>query len=152
MRKINYIQLEPAEVLLDYHTSQMTPEQFGCYWLIVINLYCNKGKLPCDTNELKILCKGSENFESIWKKIETKFQKRNGFLKHKRVTKELRQAKHRMKVATDKGLKGAQARWHRDSSGSDTSIAKKSKVKESKEKQRKEIKRLLNELKTEGDL
>jgi len=125
---------------------------FGCYWLIVINLYCNNGKLTDDINELKNLCKGTENFESIWKKIEKKFQKRNNQIKHKRVTKELRQAKRRMKVATNKGLKGAQARWHRDNTGSDTSIAKKSKEKESKEKQRKEIKRLLNELKTEGNL
>jgi uncharacterized protein YdaU (DUF1376 family) len=110
-KKIKYVQLEPAEVLLDFHTSRMTAEQFGCYWLIMMNLYCEGGKLDFDIKEFSLLCNCTENFERVWGKIESKFQKTNGKIRHKRVSRELREAKRRRQVASQNGLRGAEARW-----------------------------------------
>ena len=134
MKKIKYVQLEPAEVLLDFHNSRMTAEQFGCYWLIILQLYHDNGKLPNDIEELKMLCKSPDDFQKIWKKIGLKFQKRKNFLVHKRVTNELRSAKQRLKVASDKGLKGAQARWLGHGTGNAKAIAKESEVNENESK------------------
>ncbi|MGD9109344.1 MAG: hypothetical protein PVG93_00255 [Phycisphaerales bacterium] len=132
MKKIKYVQLEPAAVLLDFLSSRMTAEQFGCYWLIMMNLYCQAGKLEFDLNELGMLCNRSESFEKIWEKIESKFQIKNGFIKHKRVTAELRRAKRFLQHQRQAGLKGAQKRWGRYGKPNGNDIAKESKEKESK--------------------
>lgn len=138
MKKIKYVQLEPAAVLLDFLSSRMTAEQFGCYWLIMMNLYCQAGKLEFDVNELGMLCNCGENFEKIWEKIESKFQIKNGIIKHKRVTAELRRARKFLQHQRQAGLKGAQKRWggYSDPNGND--IAKESKGKVSKEKESKD--------------
>jgi uncharacterized protein YdaU (DUF1376 family) len=125
--KIKYVQLEPAEVLLDFHTSRMTAEQFGCYWLLILHLYCSNGKLEFDINKLGLLCNYSTEFEKVWEKIESKFQKNSGFIKQKRVSKELRAAKERRKAAVSNGLKGARARWHGHNEANGSGIAKESK-------------------------
>ena len=137
MKKVRYVQLEPMEVILDYYNSGMTAEQFGCYWLLIIYLYCNNGRVELDLKKFAALCKYPENFEKVWEKIESKFQKNGKFIKQKRVTSELREARRRMKVAAVKGLKGAQARWHRHSTGNACSIAKERKRNEREVKERK---------------
>ncbi len=118
--KIKYVQLEPAEVLLDFHTSRMTAEQFGCYWLIIMSLYCQNGKLEFDVKELGLLCNCTKNFEKIWEKIESKFQKNGGKIKQKRVTSELRRAKRFIQHQRKAGLASARARQPRLNSGSAT--------------------------------
>ena len=115
--KIKYVQLEPAEVLLDFHTSRMTAEQFGCYWLIMMQLYCNNGKLQYDVNELGLLCNYSENFEKVWEKIESKFQKKDGCVRHKRVSRELRRAQQFIQHQRSAGLASARARQPRLNGG-----------------------------------
>ncbi len=118
--KIKYVQLEPAEVLLDFHTSRMTAEQFGCYWLIIMSLYCQNSKLEFDVKELGLLCNCTKNFEKIWEKIESKFQKNGGKIKQKRVTSELRRAKRFIQHQRKAGLASARARQPRLNSGSAT--------------------------------
>ena len=118
--KIKYVQLEPAEVLLDFHTSRMTAEQFGCYWLIILHLYCGNGKLEFDVKELGLLCNYAKNFEKVWEKIGTKFQKNKNFIKQKRVTSELRRAKRFIQHQRKAGLASARARQPRLNSGSAT--------------------------------
>ena len=137
MKKIKYVQLEPAAVLLDFLSSRMTAEQFGCYWLIMMNLYCRAGRLKFDVNELGVLCNCNENFENIFSKIESKFQIKNGIIKHKRVTAELRRARKFLQHQRQAGLKGAQRRWGRYGEPNADAIAKESKEKESKEKESK---------------
>ncbi len=118
--KIKYVQLEPAEVLLDFHTSRITAEQFGCYWLIIMSLYCQNGKLEFDVKELGLLCNCTKNFEKVWEKIESKFQKNGGKIKQKRVTSELRRAKRFIQRQRKAGLASARARQPRLNSGSAT--------------------------------
>ncbi len=133
-KKIKYVQLEPAEVLLDFHTSRMTAEQFGCYWLIMMNLYCRGGKLDFDIKEFSFLCNCTEGFEKVWQKIESKFHKKGGQIRHKRVSRELREAKRRRQMASQNGLRGAEARWQGYSKANGTAIAKESKGNESEVK------------------
>jgi len=145
VQKIKYVQMEPAEVLLDFHTSRMTAEQFGCYWLIMMNLYCEGGKINFDLKEFSLLCNCAENFEKVWKKIESKFQKNNGKIRHKRVSKELRRVKKFLQNQRSAGLRGAQKRWQAYTNPNGNTIAKESKgneseVKESKDK-RNEVKK-----------
>lgn len=137
-KKIKYVQLEPAEVLLDFHTSRMTAEQFGCYWLIVLNLYCNDGVLEFDIKEFTNLCNCAENFESVWKKIAPKFKKTKNKIRHKRVSNELKEAKRRRQTAVNNGLKGADARWQGHSKTDVAAAAKETEVKERKVKLNKE--------------
>jgi len=144
-KKIKYVQLEPAEVLLDFHKSRMTAEQFGCYWLIMMNLYCDDGKLDFNLKEFSLLCNCTENFEMVWKKIKSKFQKTSGKIRHKRVTSELHRAKRFIQHQRSAGLRGAKKRWQAYSEINGDSIAKESKgnereVKESKDN-RNEVKK-----------
>ncbi|MFA5553798.1 MAG: hypothetical protein WCZ89_08685 [Phycisphaerae bacterium] len=93
-----------------------------------------------------------QNFEKVWKKIESKFHQKNGQIFHKRVTKELRAAKKFLQNQQSSGLRGARKRWARysDPNGKPISlanglgIAKESKVKESKENQRKDIQQMMD--------
>jgi len=133
MKKIRYVQLEPAAVLLDSDVANMTAGVFGCYWKIILHLYCNGGKVKFDLKELARLCNCRSNFEKIFSKIEKKFQIKNGIIKHKRVTAELRRARKFLQHQRQAGLKGAQKRWHGNSPGNTNAIAKKSKGKESKD-------------------
>ena len=142
MKKIKYVQLEPAAVLLDSSIHQLTAKQFGCYWKIIMHLYCNGGKMKFDKNNLKKLCNCKTGFEKIWEKIEKNFQIKNDVLRHSRVSKELREAKRRVQVAQQSGLRGARKRWagHSNPNGDPiaSTIAKESKGKKSEVKENKE--------------
>jgi len=131
VKKIKYVQLEPAEVLLDFHTSRMTAEQFGCYWLLIINLYCHNGRLDLDVKELGMLCNYGENFEKVWEKIESKFQKNNGKIRHKRVSRELRRVNKLLQHQRSAGLIGAKKRWQAYNEPNGDAIAKEIKGNES---------------------
>ncbi len=135
-KKIKYVQLEPAEVLLDFHTSRMTAEQFGCYWLIIMHLYCEAGKLDFDVKEFSLLCNCIENFDKVWKKIENKFQVKKNKISHKRVTSELRRAKKFIQHQRIAGLASVKARQRRLDCGS--AMAEPTNVNEKEVKERKD--------------
>jgi uncharacterized protein YdaU (DUF1376 family) len=142
-KKIKYVQLEPAEVLLDFHKSRMTAEQFGCYWLIILNLYCEGGKINFDLKELSHFCSCSENFEKAWEKIKSKFQIKKNKITHKRVTSELRRARKFIQHQRTAGLASAKARQPRFNRGAETvepSNVNEKEVKESKDN-RNEVKK-----------
>ncbi len=72
-----------------------------------------------------------QQFKQLWQKIAKKFQVRNGVIKHKRVTKELRKAKKMLQARRKAGLKGAKVTWqsHNRANGAKdgTAMAKKRK-------------------------
>ena len=110
MAKIKYIQFDPAETLLEPDVQALTAEEFGCYWRVILNLYCNEGKLKADNKSLKMLC-NCKNFENIWPKIEENFVTKDGFIKHKTVTKRLRQVRKFIRDRRRAGVAGANRRW-----------------------------------------
>jgi uncharacterized protein YdaU (DUF1376 family) len=105
----------------------MTAEQFGCYWLIMMHLYCEGGKLDFDVKELSLLCSYTGNFEKVWEKIQNKFQIKNNKITHKRITSELRRARKFIQHQRAAGLRGAKRRWQAHSEPNDSTIAKESK-------------------------
>lgn len=56
--------------------------------------------------------KMSRNSRKSSEAFSIKFQIRNGVIKHKRVTKELRKAKKYRQAKSRAGIKGAEERWH----------------------------------------
>jgi len=105
-----YVQLEAEAFLADF--IGMSAEERGCYTSIIFYLYIKHGHCNYDKSELAALCGLSElAFEKIWHRIGKKFVSKNSKLKHKRVTKELRRARHLIQVRSRAGLKGSAARW-----------------------------------------
>ncbi|MCP4262866.1 MAG: YdaU family protein [Planctomycetes bacterium] len=114
--KIKYVQLESEAFLTDLDFVAMTLEQRGAYLTLILYLYCNNGKCDLDIPALGQLCnKSTKTFEKIWQNISKKFQTRNGVIKHKRVTKELSRARKFRQAKSKAGLKGADKRWHSQS-------------------------------------
>lgn len=110
---MKFVQLEPNAFLSDGDFGAMNAEQRGVYWSLILYLYCNGGRLKLDFEKLARLC-ACENFEQVWSKIERKFSFRGGYIRHKRVTAELKRAAEFMENRRTAGLKGAAKRWHRD--------------------------------------
>ena len=139
MKKVKFVQLEPDAVLADTDFQIMTAEERGVYWTIILYLYSSAGKCKFEIKKLKKIC-NCENFKKVWKKISKKFQISNGYIKHKRVTRELRKARKFMQDKHRAGLKGAEKRWHADGtaigSANGSDIANKRNVIVNKEKEK----------------
>jgi uncharacterized protein YdaU (DUF1376 family) len=115
--KIKYVQLESDAFLTDLDFIGFTPAERGLYCSLIFYLYSNNGKCEFDPVALSKLanCENVQEFEKLWEKVSKKFRSRNGFIKHKRVTKELNRAKKYRQACVRAGLRGAQKRWHGDS-------------------------------------
>jgi len=124
--KIKFVQLESDAFLTDIDFIQMSPSERGVYCSLIFYLYSGAGKCEFDMQALGRLCncQTSEEFEKIWERISKKFQTREGVIKHKRVTKELKKAKKFRQVKSKAGLSGARKRWHSHSSENGQAIAK----------------------------
>ncbi len=111
--KIKYVQLESDAFLTDLDFIHMSPAERGLYISLILFLYSNDGKCEFNPPALSRLCncRNVQEFETLWQKIAKKFQTRNGVIKHKRVTKELRKAKKMLQARRRAGLKGAQVTW-----------------------------------------
>jgi uncharacterized protein YdaU (DUF1376 family) len=127
--KIKYVQLESDAFLTDIDFVQFTPAERGVYCSLILLLTSNDGKCEFDPRALSRMCNCDcvEEFEKIWQRISKKFQLRNGAIRHKRVTKELKKAKHFRQVCTEAGLKGASKRWRGHSHPNGVAIAKETK-------------------------
>ncbi len=109
--KTKYIQLEPAAYPADFEWQAMTPGERGDYHTLIVFLGCSGGKLPNDTERLRLLCNETpENFEKFWKKYQHKFQQNNGEIKHRRVTKEISKARKNIQQKRLAGIASGIAR------------------------------------------
>ena len=114
--KVKYVQLEPEAFLTDLDFNAMTFGERGAYFTLILYLYSNNGKCDLNISVLSKLCnKTPKAFEKIWQNISKKFKTRKSVIKHKRVTKELKRAKKFRQAKRRAGLKGANRRWHRQS-------------------------------------
>ena len=134
VKQVKFVQLESGAFLTDVDFITMTAEQRGVYITLILFLNCNNGKCRFDTEVLSSLCNCSD-FAQVWEKIKTKFTLRNGFIRHKRVSRELKWARNRLQAAREKGIKGAEKRWHGQKADNAPAIAKERKrdVKEGKD-------------------
>ena len=124
--KIKYVQLESDAFLTDIDFVQFTPAERGVYCSLILFLTSNDGKCTFEPEALSRVCncRSVEEFEKIWQRISKKFQHRKGFIRHKRVSKELKKAKHFRQVCVKAGLKGASKRWGGHSNPNGVAIAK----------------------------
>lgn len=124
--KIKYVQLESDAFLTDLDFIRFTPAECGLYCSLIFYLYSNNGKCEFDPVALSRLanCKNVQEFEKLWERISKKFQSRNGVIKHKRVTKELRKARKFRQACARAGLRGAKKRWHGHSDPNSVAMAK----------------------------
>jgi uncharacterized protein YdaU (DUF1376 family) len=144
--KIRYVQLESESFLTDLDFIRMSAQERGVYCTLLFYLYCNNGRCELDPPTLARMCNCSD-FEKVWQNIAKKFQTRNGVIRHKRVSKELRMAKKFIQHQHKAGLTGASKRWHghNDPNGNGNGVAiakeRKDKEKENKSEREKEEKR-----------
>ena len=111
--KINYFQLEPSAFLADAEFNAMNAKHRGIYCSLNFYLYTNNGRLRYCPEFLAGLSNCDlKDFELFWNLYAHKFVPKGNFIKHKRVSKEIRNARRRLQVARSKGLKGAEKRWH----------------------------------------
>jgi len=101
----------------------MKADERGSYMSMLLYLYQHKGRCPYDLDLIAGICNCRRNFARIWSKIEGKFVVKDNVLKHKAVTKKLREIKKAMQVQHTKALKGANARWHGHSPGNAQAMA-----------------------------
>ena len=118
--KIKYVQLESEAFLTDLDYITMSHAERSVYCTLIFYLTSNNGKCEYKPSALSKLChcENVEGFEEIWQGISKKFQTRNGVIKHKRVTKELRRAKKFIQRQRKAGLASARKRQQRLNHGS----------------------------------
>ena len=119
MKQVKFVQLESGAFLTDVDFITMTAEQRGVYITLILFLNCNNGRCRYDEQVLSALCNCAD-FARVWEKIKTKFTQKNGWIRHKRVSRELKAAKARLQLYSKKGLKGAKNRWHKHGTGNGT--------------------------------
>ncbi len=152
MTDIQYVQLDSSDFLADNDFQTMNAEQRGVFWSVLLFLYTNKGKLLVENTDQQSLFSNSSRriallsncpktgseWEEVWAPVAKKFTIKNGVLKHKRVTAELRKAR---KYKLQKRLAGIKGMQHRYNTVNNTVITKVSKVKVSKVKTTKKNKK-----------
>ena len=118
--KIKYVQLESEAFLTDLDYITMSHAERSVYCTLIFYLTSNKGKCEYKPSALSKLChcESVEELEEIWQNISKKFQTRNGVIKHKRVTKELRRAKKFIQHQRKAGLASARKRQQQLNHGS----------------------------------
>ena len=97
-------------------------EQYGTYRKVIDYLYLNKGYLVVNWVAIAMLfnVKRRDKAEKMFQKVAHKFQIINGQITHKRVLEELqKRAKYKL-MQQNKGKKGADVRWNKDSRGHNT--------------------------------
>jgi uncharacterized protein YdaU (DUF1376 family) len=124
--KIKYVQLESDAFLTDIDFVQFTPAERGVYCSLILSLTSNDGKCAFEPEALSRICNcpSVEEFEKIWQRISKKFQHRKGFIRHKRVSKELSRAKKLLQAKRRGGLSSARKRQHSTSIAGSTADAK----------------------------
>ena len=128
---LQYVQFQPSQDLLDVRFQMMSPAERGVYWTLKLYLYANGGKFPLDEAVLAKVT-GCENFGEVWEKVRSAFVIKDGTIRHKVVTKDLRKARKCLQGRRRAGLISAQKRWQ--SHGKAIAKERKVNVKLSKDK------------------
>ena len=102
-----WVKLQPGKFLSDAVLQGLDADGRGvAFWLWML-LYCNNGKLKYEPEMLAKMC--ATNTELLKQIVSAKFKVQRGFIKSKRVDKELKDAQARI----NKGVKAAKARWEK---------------------------------------
>jgi uncharacterized protein YdaU (DUF1376 family) len=115
-------QFYPKEFLADGNVSAMTLAEIGAYMKLMC-LCWNDESLPMATDRLANMVGVSrKQFDVLWPAVRVCFIERDGRYRHPRLDQERKkQTEHRQRQS-DKGMAGAEKRWHRHSTGIGTGI------------------------------
>ena len=136
--KIFYVQLEPTAFLSDPHFISQTADQKGLYLTILLLLYQNKGRIRPDDPGIRRLANwtGSESsFDVAIQDLNPSFYVRRGWLRHRRVDKELKKAQ----AAIQQRVNAANSRWKKDATALRPHSGRRTSKGNEEEKKRKEI-------------
>lgn len=112
--KIRYVYLDSSRFFTDIQFVKMKPDERGVYCTLIFALYVNGGYIEFN-DDLPVLCNCTKKkFEKIWNNIKSKFGQKRTKIFHKKVLKELKISRVRSQMLSDKGLKGANARWNKN--------------------------------------
>lgn len=120
MSEFPYMTLFPANYFADtMHLDD--PALHGCYLLLLMNMWLRPScSLPDDPKELAVLCRMTKTkFKKIWPSIEPFFEKKDGKITQKRLTKERKLAQQKKETAS----KNAQKRWDKAAETNDSDDA-----------------------------
>jgi uncharacterized protein YdaU (DUF1376 family) len=144
MNKPDHIMFTISAWLTDFDFLDMTCEEKGLYFFLVLNIYDNGGKYKlCPEKICKFANISKENYEKAFKNISSKFKIKRGFIQHDKCSAVL----ERTQVIREKRVKAGKARWEGESkstAGAEQvhkqkgASALQSKVKLRKEKKREE--------------
>ena len=96
-------------------TGHLATLEHGAYMLLIGHYWTTGKPLPDDDKRLANITKlGPDDWLTIRPTIREFFEVNNGKWIHKRIEHELKKANHNRQVASEKGRKGAHARWHSD--------------------------------------
>lgn len=112
--KIRYVFLDYDKFLYDYEFIKMKPIERGIYWTLILQLYSSGGYLELNEKVYRMCNCTKKQFENAWKTIGSKFSRKKNKIFHKKVIKELAIARSRSQMLSDKGLRGANARWRKN--------------------------------------
>lgn len=96
-------------------TENMTPAETRAYIRIQVRLWKEGGYLPNNPRYLqKVSGLSPYNFSKVWQKIEKYFEKDSQKIFKNLMPEEIEKWKKNKISASEKGKKGADARWHKD--------------------------------------
>jgi uncharacterized protein YdaU (DUF1376 family) len=105
-----FMQLYVGDYLAD--TTDLTTEEHGAYLLLLMALWKNEGRLPCDPPRLARITKLTpRRWEAVWTVIGRFFDFAEGHFFQGRLLREIENAKARKRRASDSGRKAAVTRW-----------------------------------------
>src|SRR6185369_1775905 len=95
-------------------TGDLTTEEHGAYFLLMLSAWRKEARLPNDHIKLaRIAIIAPERWPAIWGSI-SQFWEEDGFwLKQKRLAAEYERAQGQMVAASERGKAAAAARWER---------------------------------------
>jgi uncharacterized protein YdaU (DUF1376 family) len=104
-------------------TQHLSCQEHGAYDLLLFHGWMHEGKIPADDARLARICKlSAKEWQEIKPVILRFFNREGDHLTQKRQVAELGRAKAIQEGLRVKGRRGAEKRWHRNSSGNAPAI------------------------------
>lgn len=128
MKNSPSFQYYPADLISDPEVMFWDAESVGAYWLLINYLWLNGGKFELNFNQLRQIFrkKTEKSAQTLWRKIQKKFQLYDNIVTHKRVTEEMqKQSKYRL-MKQNAGSKGGKKRKQNYNSATKKTVAKSS--------------------------
>jgi uncharacterized protein YdaU (DUF1376 family) len=93
-------------------TQDLTCEEHGAYFLLLMALWRRDGKLPADHDRLaRIVVLPRARWDAVWRALERFFQVSEGEITQRRLSRELAKAKQRRQEAREHAQRAANQRW-----------------------------------------